>query len=114
MMMCMLAQRETYTRKHFALGLTLKSLTESRSVVSLMNRFGHCVGDEIVRRDDISLESNILRNEQILLSHIKKEKNLVTGLSWDNFDINIETLSGAKHYSLYLWHLLSKYKPMQQ
>ena len=47
-----------------------------------------------VGRTDISLESNIHKNEYILLSHIKKEKNLVTGLAWDNF-VNIETLSGA-------------------
>ena len=60
-----------------------------------MNKFGHCVGDETVRRTDISLESKILKNEQISPSHIKKEENLVTGLAWDNFDINIETLSGA-------------------
>ena len=66
---------------HFALGLTLKSLIGSRSAVSLMNRFGHCV-DETVRRIDISLESNIFKNEQILPSHIKKEKNLITAIVW--------------------------------
>ena len=49
---------------------------------------------DTVGRTDISLESNIHKNEYILLSHIKKEKNLVTGLAWDNF-VNIETLSGA-------------------
>ena len=60
-----------------------------------MNRFDHCVGDETVPNIDISLEPTILKNEQILPSHIKKEKHLVTGLSWDNFDINIEILFGA-------------------
>ena len=49
---------------------------------------------DTVGRTDISLQSNIHENEYILLSHIKKEKNLVTGLAWDNF-VNIETLSGA-------------------
>lgn len=32
-------------------------------------------------------------NEKVLLAHIKKEKNLGTGLTWDNFGINIQALS---------------------
>ena len=37
-----------------------------------MNRFDDCAGDETVCRTDISFESNILKNEHILPSHIKK------------------------------------------
>lgn len=29
------------------------------------------------------------KNEKVLLAHIKKERNLGTGLTWDNFGINI-------------------------
>lgn len=29
------------------------------------------------------------KNEKVLLAHIKKEKSLGTGLTWDNFGINI-------------------------
>ena len=38
--------------KHLSLGLALKSMAGSKSVVSLLNRFGHCIGDETVRRMD--------------------------------------------------------------
>ena len=49
--------------KYLALGLSLKLLTRERPIVPLMNRFVHCVGNETVRRLDISLESNILKSE---------------------------------------------------
>ena len=81
--------------KHLSLGLALKSMTGSKSVVSLLNRFGHCIGDETVRRMDMSFEEAVNQNDTILPSHIQISPNLSTGLAWDNFDINIETLSGA-------------------
>ena len=80
--------------KHLSLGLALKSMTGSKSVVSLLNRFGHCIGDETVRRMDMSFEEAVNQNDTILPSHIQISPNLSTGLAWDNFDINIET-SGA-------------------
>ena len=66
-----------------------------------MNRFGHCVEDKLVRRTNISLESTAVKTEQVLQSHIKKEKHLVSDLVWDSFDIDIELLSGANtiHYT---------------
>ena len=80
--------------KHLSLGLALKSMTGSKSVVSLLNRFGHCIGDETVRRMDMSFEEAVNQNNTILPSHIQISPNLSTGLAWDNFDNNIET-SGA-------------------
>ena len=32
--------------KHLSLGIALKSMTGSKSLVLLLNRFGHCIGDE--------------------------------------------------------------------
>ena len=81
--------------KHLSLGLALKSMTGSKSVVSLLNRFGHCIGDETVRRMDMSFEEAVNQNDTILPSHIQISPNLLTGLAWNNFDINIEILSKA-------------------
>ena len=67
----------------------------SKSVVSMLNRFGHCIGDETVRRMDMSFEDVVNQNDTILPSHIQISPNLSTGLAWDNFDINMETLSRA-------------------
>ena len=82
-------------RKHLSLELALNSVTGSKSVVSLLNRFGHCIGDETVRQMDMSFEEAVNQNDTILPSHIQIPRNLPTGLAWDNFDINIKTLSGA-------------------
>ena len=45
-----------------------------------MNRFGHFVEDKLLRRTNISLESTAVKIQQVLPSHIKKEKHLVSGL----------------------------------
>ena len=74
-----------------------------------MNRYGHCAGDKPIRRIDISLESTLIKNEQVLPSHIKKRKHLVSDLAWDNFDINTEAC-----LFIILMEFTIKYKPMQQ
>ena len=83
--------------KHLSLAIGLKSMSGSKQIVSLLNRFGHCASNEKVRRVDIGLESTITENSELLPEVIKKvtTKSLGTGLAWDNFDINLETLSGA-------------------
>ena len=81
--------------KHLSLGLALKSMTRIKSAVSLLKRFGHCIGDETVRRMDMSFEEAANQNDTILPSHIQISPNLLTGLAWNNFDINIEILSKA-------------------
>ena len=43
----------------------------------------------------MSFEEAINQNDAILPSHIQISPNLLTGLPWDNFDVNIKTLSGA-------------------
>ena len=50
------SERKLIQEKHCNLGLTLKLLTRRTSVVSLVNRFGHCAGDKTVRRTYINLE----------------------------------------------------------
>ena len=39
--------------KHVGLGLAMKSMTGSRNVVTLMNRYGHCASNETLRRVDM-------------------------------------------------------------
>lgn len=81
--------------KHLALGLTLKSMTGSQTLVTLLNRFGHCASNETIRRVDIGLESAIQQSNSAVPNGIEKIPLLSTGLAWDNFDINIETPSGS-------------------
>ena len=79
--------------KHLSLAIGLKSRSGSKKIV----RSGHCASNENVRRVDIGLESTITENSELLPEGIKTvtTKPLGMGLAWDNFDINLETLSWA-------------------
>ena len=81
--------------KRMSLGIALKSMTGSKSVVNLMNRFGHCASNEKIRRIDIGMESTLNESNDIVPDNIVKIPSLCTGRAWDNFDVNMETLSGA-------------------
>ena len=80
--------------KHLSLSLTMKSLTRSKTMVSLLNRFGHCPRDEAIRQIDLGLEETPFKTKTLVPSRIIRKSNPSTGLSWDNFDINIEKPSG--------------------
>ena len=81
--------------KHIALGMSIKSMTGSKTVTNFLNRFGHCVSNEKVRRIDMGLESTINQTDSLVPNKIQKGKDTSIGTAWDNFDINLETLSGA-------------------
>lgn len=82
--------------KHLSLGLALKSMTASKSVITLLNRHGHCASNETLRRLDMGVQESIVaKNNSYVPDGIKKVQGLCTGLAWDNFDMNIETLSGS-------------------
>ena len=81
--------------RHISLSVALKSMTGSKSIVNLLNRFGHCISNEKVRRTDIGMESFLTSSNSLVPDQIVKTQDLYTALTWDNFDVNLETLSGA-------------------
>ena len=38
--------------KHITLGSTIKSLTNSKKIVKILNRYGHIMGDDMIRTID--------------------------------------------------------------
>ena len=64
-------------------------------MVTLLNKFGHTISNETIRRVVMMLENTVINEENVTPKEIMKESNLCTGTAWDNFDINLETLSGA-------------------
>ena len=60
-----------------------------------MNRYEHCASSETVRRVDMSLESTLNNSDSFIPDNTKTKPNLSTGAAGDNFDINLETPSGA-------------------
>ena len=73
----------------------MKSLTGSQTAVTLLNRFGHCASDETICRIDMALEETVQNSDKDFVPKgILRRSGLCTGTAWDNFDVNIETLSG--------------------
>ena len=81
--------------KELSLGFTLKSMTGSKKVLRLMNRYGHCASSETVRRVDIYFESTLNNFNSFIPDGIETKPNLSTGTAWGNFNINLETRSRA-------------------
>ena len=79
--------------KRISLGVALKLMTGSKSVVNLLSRFGHCISNEKVRKTDIGMESFLTSSNSLVPDQIIIQ--LYTVLVWGNFDVNLETLSGA-------------------
>ena len=52
--------------KHLSLGLTVKSITGSKNVVTLLNKFGHSASNEKIQRIDIEIESTISQQDTLL------------------------------------------------
>ena len=87
--------RKLIPGKCISLALTMKSLTGSKAMVFLLNRFGHCASDKTIRQIDLCIEETLLKTKTLVPSQIIRKRNLSAGLAWDNFDINIEKPPGA-------------------
>ena len=93
--MCSCTSKKFLPGKHLSLGSTVKSIRGSKNAGTLLNKFGHCAGNEKTRRIDIGIESTISQQDTLLPDQFLRDPNLGTALAWDNFDINISNLSGA-------------------
>ena len=81
--------------KHLLLGMTLRHLTGSAEVITLVNRFGHCASYSRVIELETAMCKAIDERQGVIPSTISPNRNLVTHLCWDNFDLTEETPSGA-------------------
>jgi len=81
--------------KHIELAVSLHHLTGSAEVVTLINRFGHCVSYSKLLELETSLAYAVQQNDSVLPSNISVSNNAICHTCWDNFDLNEETLSGA-------------------
>ncbi len=80
--------------KHLCLGVGTKSLTGSRRVVEVLNRFGHSIGYHTAESIETEIASKIVQGGNLLPDMLLPQPGLSTGLAWDNYDELTETLSG--------------------
>lgn len=81
------------TPKHLALGMTVRHLTGSAKLTSLLNGLGHSVSQSVVLQHDTDLALKQLNSKSPIPEGFHKQ--LFTTLVWDNNDFGEETLSGA-------------------
>ncbi len=76
----------TKPAKHLCLGLGLKSLTGSRRVIEMLNRFGHSIGYHTVESIETELAIVITDRNNATPDGLLQRPGLSTALAWDNYD----------------------------
>lgn len=79
--------------KHITLGMALKSITGSKKLVQVMNRFGHCVNYSCLEELETATAEALKGREKACPEDTIP--GLPMGLAFDNFDELTQTLSGS-------------------
>ena len=82
------------TSKHIMLGVSLWHLTGQAEVITLLNRFGHCVSYTKVLEIITAVYLRVKEHTGPLPPHIVTHNNQVVHFCFDNFDLTEETPSG--------------------
>ncbi|GFW65257.1 hypothetical protein TNCV_395231 [Trichonephila clavipes] len=80
--------------KHITLGMTVKSLTSSRKMINILNRLGHCCNYNTLEELETEATISSVNRSQISPPDIIQSPSLSTGISFDNFDRYVDTLTG--------------------
>ena len=81
--------------KQVLLGMSLRHLTGSAEVVSIVSRYGHCQSYSKLLELETALAYQAEHSDTVLPQGISTTDNVVTNICFDNFDLLEETLSGA-------------------
>jgi len=82
--------------KHILLGMSLQHLTGSATVITMINRYGHCQSYSKLLEVETAIANSVEAADDILPANISLSGNIVSHLCWDNFAVNEETRSGAE------------------
>lgn len=82
------------TSKHVTLGIALKSLSSSRKIVDLINKYGHCCSYNVIEELETELTFSTTQQNKLCPEDIICADNLCTGIAFDNFDRFVDTLTG--------------------
>ncbi|XP_041981090.1 uncharacterized protein LOC121736526 [Aricia agestis] len=82
------------TSKHVTLGMALKSLSSSRKIVDLVNKYGHCCSYNVIEELETELTFTSTQQNKLCPEDIILADNLCTGVAFDNFDRFVDTLTG--------------------
>ena len=81
--------------KHLLLGMTLRHMTGSAELLTLLNHFGHCQSYSQILELETAMCNSTVGRDTVLPTSVSPDNNSITHLCWDNFDLNEETPSGS-------------------
>ena len=80
--------------KHLELGIAIKSMTGSKKIIQILNRFGHCASYSTIEEIETEMTFAANKDGHLLPYGMSTDSDLGTGVSWDNYDRFVNTLSG--------------------
>ena len=80
--------------KHLKLRLTVKSMTGSRKLVEILNRYGYCVSYNTVEELETKLTYEVQSKKLLTPYGMSLDPKLATGVAFDNYEEFVETSSG--------------------
>ena len=80
--------------KHTVLGLGVGTLTGSKLILQILNRLGYSLSYDEVKSLETEFAYTVEENDRDAPDGVKNDPNLGTGLAWDNYDVNMETVDG--------------------
>lgn len=80
--------------KHICLGMSLKSLTNSKKIVNIINRYGHCCSYTSLEGIETEATFSSSLRSDVCPEGIVRSRNLCTGVAFNNFDRFVDTTSG--------------------
>ncbi|KAG5887454.1 hypothetical protein JTB14_017310 [Gonioctena quinquepunctata] len=80
--------------KNLTLGLAMKSLTNSRQVITMLNRYGYSIGYNLAEELETEMTYTSIQNNAVIPAGIIATSTLSTHVAFDNFDRFVDTTSG--------------------
>ncbi|CAH0687786.1 unnamed protein product [Spodoptera exigua] len=80
--------------KSLTLGLAMKSLTNSRQVITILNRYGHTIGYNLAEELETEMTYTSIQDNKVIPKGIIAANGHSTHVAFDNFDRFVDTTSG--------------------
>lgn len=88
----LMSRNQLTSPKALALGLTVKHLTGSKELITILHRLGHCASYDSIRTYETSLAHHLISNQHRIPEFFAHGSLIV--MVWDNIDFLEETKSG--------------------
>ncbi|XP_077263749.1 uncharacterized protein LOC143898274 isoform X3 [Temnothorax americanus] len=82
------------TSKHITLGLAVKSLCNSKKIINILSKYGHCCSYITLEELETEMTFSTTNSTYVCPEDILRRPDLNTGVAFDNFDRFVETLNG--------------------